>query len=272
MSRHGSTPVSGGSPSPQRRRPSSVSTEPMSSPPSPERGMSSGMGRPTPLEARAHPDREARVPGGRLINRRRSPGRTFGTSFCLRESCPAICRSGTRGVPGGYMSLMFEPEVMRLWAGLKPRVTVEAMFDMNAISGNAPTGFGILTDPTRGYASAAISAVGGEIALPIWGWETGIGSVRVLCRPWLDEGNFVHIRNREVGFPATLDDDLFSRRDPELLAVRRMASTNRGGVASGHRECRQVQRRRLPHRGLRDRAYVDARRHRFVHLETVAGQ
>ncbi len=97
------------------------------------------------------------------------------------------------GVPGGYMSLMFEPEVMRLWAGLKPRVTVEAMFDMNAISGNAPTGFGILTDPTRGYASAAISAVGGEIALPIWGWETGIGSFAFYAgHGWMRETSFTY--------------------------------------------------------------------------------
>jgi hypothetical protein len=95
------------------------------------------------------------------------------------------------GVPGWTASVMYEPDIIKLWAGLSPRVTVAAVSDMNALTGYAPSGFGILIDPTRGYASAEFAAVGGELSLPVWGFTNGTGEYALYAgHGWMKEWSF----------------------------------------------------------------------------------
>ncbi|WP_113889991.1 hypothetical protein [Roseiarcus fermentans] len=131
--------------------------------------------------------------GGGSAGRPSKPRPDFWHILLPSGKLPRDLQLGFTGVPGGYASLMYEPDVLRLWAGLKPRISVEIMYDMNAVNGNAPTGFGILTDPTRGYASASITAFGPDIALPVWGWETGSGSYALYAgHGWMKDWTYTY--------------------------------------------------------------------------------
>jgi hypothetical protein len=92
------------------------------------------------------------------------------------------------GVLGGYASIMYEPTFMKMWAGLSPRLTIATVYDMNALSGYAPSGFGILTDPTRGYASASFEGLGVELSLPVWGFANHTGAYALYAgHGWMEE-------------------------------------------------------------------------------------
>jgi hypothetical protein len=103
------------------------------------------------------------------------------------------------GVLGGYASIMYEPTIMKMWAGLSPRLTIATVYDMNAVSGYAPSGFGILTDPTRGYASASFEGLGVELSLPVWGFANHTGAYALYAgHGWMEEWSVSYGAARSV--------------------------------------------------------------------------
>jgi hypothetical protein len=92
------------------------------------------------------------------------------------------------GDVGWNASLMFEPSSIVLWNGLSPRFTLSAITDTNAMRAFAPSGFGILLDPTRGFAQAQFAAVGGELSLPVFTTANASGAYTFyLGHGWMAE-------------------------------------------------------------------------------------
>ncbi len=80
------------------------------------------------------------------------------------------------GASGYRASFAYEPNWIKLWNGLSPRISVSMMFDSNKLRANAPTGIGILTDPTKGAGRAEFRAFSAEIGLPLYRLEGGHGA------------------------------------------------------------------------------------------------
>ena len=85
---------------------------------------------------------------------------------------------------GWRVSASYEPNWLPWWNDRAPQLVVAYFRDANAVSAFAPTGLGVLTDPTHGYARAEIAAFQEEIRLPVYVLRNNGGETSL----WVGQG------------------------------------------------------------------------------------
>jgi hypothetical protein len=86
---------------------------------------------------------------------------------------PGDMRYAYGGSTGFYSSVSFAPDALKLPNGLAPRFSLSLIYDSNKLAANAPSGIGILIDPTRVSARAEFRALSWEASVPFY--TTGLG-------------------------------------------------------------------------------------------------